>query len=395
MILQRLRAETSWNHSAIESQMPVLDPDLSLAIYCQLLNRFWGYYAPLEDLLRIEIDIYWPGKEYISSERAKAPLLEKDLRVFGQSAELLERCTSLPELKTHAQVLGCLYVIEGATLGGQIISKHLLANLGLGPETGAAFFNGYGADTCLQWQSFRSFLTSNAESMNQDDEIVVSGNDIFKTLSQWLFPNSNCDRTHATSVAVEVKECVLRVRDTGVGISPTLLPKIFDLFTQAERSLDRSQGGLGIGLALAQRLTELHGGRVEVHSSLGQGSEFVVRLPLIAVEFEKKVPISAKVDPKVVHPLRVLVVDDNLDTVLSFSILMRASGHEVFTANDGLTAVEVVSEHHPDVILLDIGLPGINGYEVAKRVRQQPGGNHVVLVALTGYGQDTDREMSA
>ena len=197
------------------------------------------------------------------------------------------------------------------------------------------------------------------------------------------------------SVAVEEKECVLRVRDTGVGISPALLPKIFDLFTQAERSLDRSQGGLGIGLALVQRLTELHGGRVEVQSSLGQGSEFVIRLPLISVELEKAVPISATDDPKVVRPLRVLVVDDNVDTVLSFSILMRASGHEVFTANDGLTAVEVASEHRPDVVLLDIGLPGINGYEVAKHVRQLPGGKDVVLVALTGYGQDTDREMSA
>ena len=201
MILQRLRAETSQNHSAIESQMPVLDPNMSLATYCELLKRFWGYYAPLEDLLRMEIDIYWPDQEYLCSERAKVPLLEKDLRAFGQSVELLERCTNLPELKTPAQVLGCLYVIEGATLGGQIISKHLLANLGLGPETGAAFFNGYGADSGQQWQSFRLFLTSNAEPMSQDDEIVVSSNDTFKTLREWLFPNPNCERTAAVSGA--------------------------------------------------------------------------------------------------------------------------------------------------------------------------------------------------
>jgi len=204
MILQRLRDETSRNHSAIESQMPVLDPDLPLATYCQLLKRFWGYYAPLEDLLRTEIDIYWPDQEYLCSERAKAPLLEKDLRAFGQSMELLERCTNLPELKTPAQVLGCLYVIEGATLGGQIISKHLLANLGLGPETGAAFFNGYGAHSGQQWQSFRSFLTSNAEPMNQDDEIVVSSNDTFKTLGQWLFPTPDCERAAASSGASAV-----------------------------------------------------------------------------------------------------------------------------------------------------------------------------------------------
>ena len=197
------------------------------------------------------------------------------------------------------------------------------------------------------------------------------------------------------SVQAEGDECVLRVRDTGVGIAPALLPKIFDLFTQAERSLDRSQGGLGIGLALVQRLTELHGGRVEVHSSIGQGSEFVVRLPLMAVELTDSTPVAKVENPTVVRPLRVLVVDDNVDTVLSFSILLRASGHDVFTANDGLIAVQVANEQHPDVVLLDIGLPGLNGYEVAKRIRQQTGGNEVVLIALTGYGQDTDRELSA
>lgn len=197
------------------------------------------------------------------------------------------------------------------------------------------------------------------------------------------------------SVQVEGDECVLRVRDTGVGIAPALLPKIFDLFTQAERSLDRSQGGLGIGLALVQRLTELHGGRVEAHSSVGQGSEFIVRLPLMAIESTDTPPPSAVEDPAVVRPLRVLVVDDNVDTVLSFSILLRASGHDVFTAHDGLMAVQVANEQHPDVVLLDIGLPGLNGYEVAKRIRKQKGGNEIVLIALTGYGQDTDRELSA
>ncbi len=190
MILQRLREETSRNHSAIESQLPVLDPSMSRESYCQLLTRFWGYYAPLECMLRLEIENYWPNKEYNCSERAKVLHLEKDLHALGESPEQMERCTILPQLKTPAQVLGCLYVIEGATLGGQIISKHLLANLGLGPDSGAAFFNSYGANIGHQWQSFRLFLTSHAEPMNQDDEIVVSANTTFKTLSQWLFPAS-------------------------------------------------------------------------------------------------------------------------------------------------------------------------------------------------------------
>ena len=197
---------------------------------------------------------------------------------------------------------------------------------------------------------------------------------------------------------MEGSECVLRVRDNGVGISPTLLPRIFDLFTQAERSLDRSQGGLGIGLALVQRLTELHGGTVEVQSVLGQGSEFIVRLPLHG---DEKRVIAGDVDGGLESPhaplppqLRVLVVDDNVDTVLSFSMLLQAAGHEVRTAHDGLTAVQISLDYRPDVMLLDIGLPGLNGYEVAKRVREQPQLRDVVLVALTGYGQDSDRATS-
>lgn len=189
----------------------------------------------------------------------------------------------------------------------------------------------------------------------------------------------------------EGDSCVIRVRDNGVGISRELLPRIFDLFTQAERSLDRSQGGLGIGLALVQRLTNLHGGTVEALSDIGQGSEFVVRLPVLATE----APIERMVNPEVPLParsLRVLVVDDNLDTVLSFSMLLRALGNTVYTAHDGMQAVQSAHENKPDVILLDIGLPVLNGYEVARRIRQEPTLEHVVMIALTGYGQDADRQ---
>lgn len=188
-------------------------------------------------------------------------------------------------------------------------------------------------------------------------------------------------------------ECVLRVRDTGVGISPALLPCVFDLFTQAERSLDRSQGGLGIGLALVHRLTDLHGGKVEAHSVLGQGSEFVVRLPVLRDTRPETLPLTETGQPTT-RPLRVLVVDDNVDTVLGFSMLLKASGHDVRTAHDGPTAVQAAIEYRPDVVLLDIGLPGLNGYEVAKRIRQHPDLKYVMLVALTGYGQESDRETS-
>ncbi len=185
---------------------------------------------------------------------------------------------------------------------------------------------------------------------------------------------------------------VIRIRDTGVGITADLLPCIFDLFTQADRSLDRSQGGLGIGLALVQRLTELHGGSVQVRSTLKQGSEFIVRLPIVQ-EGISQLPVVESGLPNV-RPLRVLVVDDNVDTVLSFSMLLRASGHDVQTAHDGLKAVQAAIDYRPDIVLLDIGLPGLNGYEVAKQIRQHPELKHVVLVALTGYGQDSDRQAS-
>ena len=189
-------------------------------------------------------------------------------------------------------------------------------------------------------------------------------------------------------------ECVLRVRDTGVGISPELLPRIFDLFTQAERSLDRSQGGLGIGLALVQRLVEMHRGRVEVYSALGQGSEFVVRLPVVLT----LAPPPTFTTPETTKPtrrsLRVLVVDDNMDAAQSIAMLLKASGHDVRTTHDGPTALEAALDYRPNVVLLDIGLPKMNGYEVAKKMRQQPVLQNVMLVAMTGYGQESDRQRS-
>jgi len=189
-------------------------------------------------------------------------------------------------------------------------------------------------------------------------------------------------------------EAVLRVRDTGVGIAPELLPRIFDLFTQAERSLDRSQGGLGIGLCLVQRLVEMHGGKVEVASVLGQGSEFVVRLP--ALPAPASPPASTVEEPtEPAGPsLRVLIVDDNLDSAKSLGTLLKWSGHDVRMAYDGPTAVEATLDYRPNVVLLDIGLPGFDGFEVAKRLRQQSARSSFLLVAMTGYGQQSDHQRS-
>ncbi|HET6892698.1 MAG TPA: ATP-binding protein, partial [Pyrinomonadaceae bacterium] len=195
------------------------------------------------------------------------------------------------------------------------------------------------------------------------------------------------------SVVEEENEAVLRVRDTGVGIDPEMLPRMFELFSQAERTLDRSQGGLGIGLYLAQRLVQMHGGTIEAHSAgLEQGSEFTVRLP-VAREAAPK-PASSKMELKAPRPLRVLVVDDNVDTAESMAILLSATGHESRVAHSGETALEAAFEYQPNIVLLDIGLPGMNGYEVAKQLRQHPQTKNATLIAVTGYGQDVDRQHS-
>lgn len=193
------------------------------------------------------------------------------------------------------------------------------------------------------------------------------------------------------AVQREGDEAVLRVKDTGVGITTELLPHIFELFTQAERSLDRSQGGLGIGLSLVQRLAEMHEGRVEVSSVMGQGSEFVVYLPLMLnPATQLKSPLEATAEATG-PSLRVLVVDDNVDAAQTLRLLLKATGHDAHVAFDGGSAVKVALEFLPNIVLLDIGLPGLDGYEVAKRLRQDSSMDGVVLVAVTGYGQATDK----
>ena len=196
------------------------------------------------------------------------------------------------------------------------------------------------------------------------------------------------------SVAQEGDAAVIRVRDSGIGIAPELLPHIFELFTQAERSLDRSQGGLGIGLSLVQKLVEMHGGTVEAHSVLGQGSEFVVRLPVVlALSAAPAAPPAHAASPvKKSRACRILIVDDNVDAAQVMTTLLELSGHELRQAHDGQSGLQAAMAFRPDVVLLDLGLPGIDGFEVTRRIRQQDALKAVVLVAVTGYGRDTDRQ---
>jgi len=198
------------------------------------------------------------------------------------------------------------------------------------------------------------------------------------------------------SVHQEGDKAVLRVRDTGLGIAPAFLPHVFDLFTQAQQSSDRSQGGLGIGLTLAKRLVEMHSGTIGVSSRLGQGSEFVVSLvvsPLGAMSLKTQPPPTKIAEPTQ-RALRVLVVDDNVCATQILEMLVQEAGHLVRMAHTGPTALAAALDYRPDVMLMDIGLPELDGLEVAKRIRQEPLLRGIVLVAITGYGQESDRQRS-
>jgi two-component system CheB/CheR fusion protein len=183
---------------------------------------------------------------------------------------------------------------------------------------------------------------------------------------------------------------LISVIDNGIGIVPELVPRMFDLFVQGDRALDRKEGGLGIGLTLVKRLTELHGGTVAAASSgLRQGSQFTVRMPLRAAE-----AIGTKFVPGATQPervFRVLVVDDNEDAAQSLAMLLEILGHRVETASDAPSALSRAPVFQPDLVLLDVGLPNMNGYEVARALRAQPSLRDSTLVACTGYGQDEDR----
>src|SRR5690606_10928734 len=179
-------------------------------------------------------------------------------------------------------------------------------------------------------------------------------------------------------------------RDTGLGIPKRLLPHVFDVFVQGDQSLERAKGGLGIGLALVQRLVRLHGGNVHADSGGdGRGSTFSVRLPRITAPDAGANSAAAGAPAR--RRLRVLVVDDHEDSRTMLRMLLEQAGHEAVEAVDGIDGVQIALSRRPDVAIVDIGLPGINGYEVARRLRQLPVSGTMALIALTGYGQDEDR----
>jgi CheY-like chemotaxis protein len=188
---------------------------------------------------------------------------------------------------------------------------------------------------------------------------------------------------------------VLGVRDNGIGIAPEMLPRVFELFAQGARSLDRAEGGLGIGLTIVRRLVELHGGRVEVRSEgIGKGAQFQVKLPLAPPSAEETALAPAAAEAGHVGGADVMVVEDNLDAAEAVTMLLELLGHHVRVVHDGAAALHAAQVRVPDLMLVDIGLPGMDGYEVARRVRRDAHLKGTLLVALTGYGRDEDKRQS-
>jgi CheY-like chemotaxis protein len=200
---------------------------------------------------------------------------------------------------------------------------------------------------------------------------------------------------------------VVRVRDNGIGIAPEMLPKIWDVFTQSERGLDRSEGGLGVGLTLVKRLTEMHDGTVEAYSEgRNQGVEFVLKFPLVEAACDDDLgDLFGSLDggyraermreqPEVHAPpasgKNILLVDDNVDAARMLASLLELDGHRLHLVHHGDEALPAASRLHPDVVLLDIGLPGLNGYEVARRLRKEPWSDHLRIIAITGYAMKDD-----
>ena len=201
------------------------------------------------------------------------------------------------------------------------------------------------------------------------------------------------------TLRTEDRQAVFEVSDTGVGIPEEMLSKVFDMFTQVDRSLDRAQGGLGIGLSLVKSLTEMHGGSVRAYSQgLGRGSTFTVRLPLASAEPTQSDSVEdshAEEPPSRKRSLRVLIVDDNVDGAESLAMLLQLQGHETATAHSGPDALRLMPRFQADIVFLDIGLPGMNGYDVAQQMRAEATFGNPTLVALTGWGSTEDRRRSS
>jgi signal transduction histidine kinase/ActR/RegA family two-component response regulator len=373
------------------------------------LVRAWGSQLDLTERKRLEEELRQRADELAAADRRKdqfLAMLAHELRnplapirnavelmrqaevadpSFRSSREMVER-----QVKHLARLVDDLLDVSRITRGSIRLRKEA-TDLGTlaerAVEATRPLIESRGHELILQLPERQVRLEADPARLEQ----VISN--LLNNAAKYTMPGG---RIWLTAEA-EGDQAVVRVRDTGIGVPPDVLGRVFEPFVQSDGSLARSEGGLGIGLTLVRSLVEMHGGTVEAHSpGLGQGSEFVVRLPIrppalnaMSDRFE-----DDEAPSPLAHRSRVLVVEDNLDAAESLAALLRLWGHEVQVVHDGLVALEAARRQRPEVVLLDIGLPGLDGYQVARRLRDEVGLHDALLVAMTGYGQPDDRRRS-
>jgi CheY-like chemotaxis protein/two-component sensor histidine kinase len=253
-----------------------------------------------------------------------------------------------------------------------------------GVETARPLCNDHGHDLQLALPLEPIYLYGDANRLAQ-----VVGNLVNNACK--FTPRGGSVHIHAER---DRQSAIIRVRDTGIGLAADQMPRIFDIFSQILPSRDRSRDGLGIGLNIVKKLVELHGGTIEARSAgIDQGSEFVIHLP-IADQASPDRPTGTVNEVTPLPSRRILVVDDNVDAATSLALLLRSLGHEIQLAHDGLEAIKAAREIKPSIVLLDIGMPKCNGYDAARAIREFDCGHNIVLIALTGWGQEDDIQRS-
>ena len=372
------------------------------------LTGAWGTQLDITERKQLEEELRRRAEELVSADRRKdqflamlAHELRNPLAPIRNSVELMRRAENLDpsfqasremverQVKHLARLVDDLLDVSRITHGNIRLRKEGV-DLGLilerAVESNRPLIEARSHDLTVELPPQPVRLEADPTRLEQ----VFSN--LLNNAAKYTMPGGHIWLT----ATLEGDEAVVRMQDTGIGVPPDVLGRVFEPFVQSDGSLARSEGGLGIGLTLVRSLVEMHGGSVEAHSAgLGQGSEFVVRLPArAAIPSERP---GAPFEPLAATPargVRVLVVEDNVDAAESLAALLRLWNHDVQVVHDGLAAIEAAREQRPEVVLLDIGLPGLDGYQVARRLREDLGLDHALLVAMTGYGQPEDRRRS-
>ena len=370
------------------------------------LVRAWGSQLDITEQKRLEEELRRRAEELVGADRRKdqflamlAHELRNPLAPIRNSVELMRQVETLDptfqpsremverQVKHLARLVDDLLDVSRITQGSIRLRKEVV-DLGTIVQRAVE-----GTRPLVESRAHELSLQLPAETLRIEAdstrlEQVVSN--LINNAAKYTMPGGHIWVT----AACEGDEAVVRVRDTGIGVPPDVLDRVFEPFVQqTDGSLARTNGGLGVGLTLVRSLIEMHGGRVEAESpGLGQGSEFVVRLPA-HLPAEATLPAEPSA-ANATRPLKVLVVEDNIDAAESLATLLRLWNHDVSVVHDGRSALEAAREQQPEVVLLDIGLPGLDGYQVARRLRDEIGLDHALLVAMTGYGQPEDRRRS-